>query len=144
MWRLLRRPVFQPVIRRVEYLLRFWYALRLEGRSGLGHIQTLLSKKHWGVDLGSPFERLPDGRLIACVRTDARNQGMQKLESDYPWASTIDLEIFLKGFHAGEQYALGTLDRQLRSSAAVGSPDYSKGSNSMPPVATQQDSKHDL
>lgn len=140
MWQILRRPLFRPLIRGAEYLLRFWYALRLGGRSFLGRMKTLLAKKHWGVDLGPEFEVLPGGHLVENSRTNARSQGTQKLKSDYPWASTIDFEIFLQGFHAGEQYALCSLHTQSHEQALA----YSRGGNSMPPQATQQHSKHDL
>lgn len=139
-WQILRQPVFRPLIRLVEYLLRFWYALRLEGRSFSGRMKTLLSRKHWRVDLGLVFESLPNGSLVENSRTNARSRGTQKLKSDYPWANTIDLEIFLRGFHEGEQYVLRSLHTQeLEQSLA-----YSRGGNSMPPRSTQQDSKHDL
>jgi hypothetical protein len=67
--------------------------------------------------LGPLLQRLPDGRLIQNARTSARSSGMQELESAHPWASSVDLEIFLRGFDAGELYALRTLDTQERTAA---------------------------
>jgi len=87
-------------------LLRLWYALRHEGRSFVGHTRTLLAKKHWGVDYGPLYESLPDEHLILNKRTDACIRGTQDLAMDYPWASMVDRQIFLRGFDAGEQYAL--------------------------------------
>jgi hypothetical protein len=51
-WRALPKHLVRPARR----LLRFWYALRGEGRSFLGHMNTLLAKKHWGIDLGLEFQ----------------------------------------------------------------------------------------
>ena len=72
----------------------------------MGRTQTLLARKHWGVDLGSVLERLPSGRLIQNERTDARSCGIRELVSAHPWASNIDLQIYLEGFDAGERFAL--------------------------------------
>lgn len=109
------RVVPSPLVRLASHCLRFWYALRLEGRSFYGHIQTLLAKRHWGVDLGPLYENLPGERLFENKRTAARSAGMEALVSEHPWASSIDLQIFLEGFHAGEQYALHMTNRQERT-----------------------------
>lgn len=117
-WRLL--PV--SMVRLARHWLRFWYALRQESRSLRGRIQILLAKKHWGVDLGPLGAYLPDGRLIENERTKARSLGTQELSSRYPWASTIDKEIYLEGFRAGELFARRTegldLGTEARATAA--------------------------
>lgn len=95
---------------------RFWYALRLAIRSGYGNMKTLLSKKHWAVDLGLHFERLECGCLVPNERTSARNNGMKDLEASYPWANTVLVQMFLDGFDKGEQYILGKMDRSGRVS----------------------------
>jgi len=85
--------------------LRFWYALRYESRSFLGHMRLLLATRQWGVDLGPLGAYLPDGRLIANEQTKAHSLGMQELSCRHPSASTIDKEIYLEDFLAGEQFA---------------------------------------
>jgi hypothetical protein len=73
-------------------------------------MRWLLSKRHWGVDLGAPTVRLLDGRLLPNNRTAVRNCGIEELVSRYPWASnTADLQIFLEGFDLGEQFSRGSL-----------------------------------
>ena len=106
---------------RLRGLLRFVYALRSEGHSFVGHMQTLLGKKHWGVDLGPLLERSNCGQLQRNGRTDARSYGTQALVSRYPWASSIDLQVFLDGFDMGERYALGTLDIPEQEPFSIGS-----------------------
>jgi hypothetical protein len=89
-------------VRLVMRWLRFWYALRYEGRSFFGHMRLLLATRQWGVDLGPLGAHLPDGRLIENEQTKAHTLGMQELSSLHPWASKIDKEIYLEGFQAGE------------------------------------------
>ena len=101
-----------PLLRCVTRLLRLWCVLRSEGRSFDGHIRILLSRKSWVVLLGPHWERLPAGDLIPNRRTGARTLGIDNLVCRYPWASTIDREIYLEGFDAGEQFVLGSVNRQ--------------------------------
>ena len=103
-WRLLP----PCLLRRAEHYWRFWCALRLEGGSFLGHMQTLLATRCWGIDLGPVWTRLPDGRLIENEQTKARSLSTQALLSRYPWASKVDKEILLFGFRMGEQFARRT------------------------------------
>ena len=103
------RLPYVPVVRLFPSLahpLRFVYALRLATSSFLLCMRTLLSTKHWSVDLGPAFESLPSGCLILNGRTDARSDGIRELKSRYPGANTLLLEVFLEGFDTGEQYAL--------------------------------------
>ena len=135
------------MVRLAERYWRFWCALRLEGRSFLGRMQTLLATKHWGVDLGSVGAYLPDGRLIENERTKARSLGMRELEYRYPWASTIDINLFLEGFREGERFAHRTkgLDLGTEARATVAKTFItSEGGNSMPHLAVQQSTKRDL
>lgn len=127
-----------------RFCLRFWYALRQEGRSFLGHMKTLLATKQWGVDLGSLGAYLPDGRLIPNERTKAHSLGIQELSSAHPWASSIDKEIYLEGFRAGEQFAhRNPLFALCTEAHAVVPFVTSESGNSMPPQAVQQSSKYD-
>src|ERR1700722_6679568 len=140
--RLAWRAVPKPLLRATTHLRRFWYALRLEGRSFLGRMQTRLSKEHWGVTLGPIYRESPEGQHLYDARTVARNEGTRTLESVRPWASTTEIQIYLEGFHAGEQFVLGNLDTQSRavfeSSLTRTSPE---GGNITPPQAIPQGSK---
>jgi hypothetical protein len=82
--------------------------LRLEIGSLFGRIQTLISKKQFGLDLGLLWSRLPDGCLTLNVRTASRSEDISRLEFRYPWASSMDVQIFLEGWKAGEEFALRT------------------------------------
>jgi hypothetical protein len=146
LWRtkvLVWRVLPKPLVRLASQTLRFWCALRLEVRSCRGRIRSLLAKKHWGVDLGPLGKPLPDEQMILDERTEAHSLGMQALTAAHPWASTIDLQIYLEGFRAGEQFArrisdVGS-DKQVHADVAeplsLASP---RGGNSMPPHVTQQ------
>jgi hypothetical protein len=105
---------------------RFWYALRLSLRTAFGCMKTLLSKKHWAVDFGPLLERLPCGCLVHDGRTDARSVGTQEIESRYPWASIVELQMFLEGFDVGERYALRTLGKPAQVNAESSSASHSE------------------
>jgi hypothetical protein len=145
---LVSRALPSPLVRLGRRWLRFWYALQREGRSFRGHIQTLLAKKHWGIDLGPEFQRSPSGHLVENEWTEARSLGMQALNSRYPWASTVDLQIFLEGVHVGEQSALRILgfgsDKQVLGGVAV-EPSHilASAGNSKPLPDAQQSSRPD-
>jgi hypothetical protein len=114
-WAWAWRPIPSFLIRHVSHLLRFVYAIRLEGRSFVCRTRTLLAIEHEGVDLGSVLERLPSGHLIQNERTSARSCGIRELVSAHPWASNIDLQIYLVGFDAGERFAHRNSDRRERT-----------------------------
>jgi len=140
-WRL----VPDGMVRLAARYWRWWCALRLEGRSFRGHMRTLLAKKHWGVDLGSLGAYQSDGHLIENERTKAHSLGMQELLSRCPWASTTDIEIYLSGFRAGEQFAHRTAGLDLGTEARAGvarDASFERG-NSTPHLAVQQSAKHD-
>ena len=100
----------------VKHPLRFWYALRIAFRSFRGHIQELLSKKRWAVDLGPFYQLLPDGSCRENSRTHSRRLGTAHIKQSHPWANTVDLDLFLRGFDWGERYALGNIcTRGIRS-----------------------------
>ncbi len=139
-WRVLPHRV----ARSVEHLVRFWCALQLESRSFLGRMNTRLSRKHWGVSLGPIYRVSPEGHLVFDARTAARSEGTRILESVRPWASTTEVEIYLEGFHAGEQFVLGSLDIQSRALFESTLMCTSIGSgNSMPLPTVQQSTKRD-
>jgi hypothetical protein len=95
------------LLRLVLCPIRFWRALRCVSDSSLGCIKNLLSRKSWSLVLGPWYEVLPTGCLVRNERSNARSAGIQELKSRYPWANTVELEMFLEGFDKGEQFALG-------------------------------------
>jgi hypothetical protein len=85
-------------------LLNRWCILRDAVCSLHGHIQTQFATGRAGVDLGPAWERDSSGILCPCIRTVARRLYIEKLEAIHPWADGLDLQMFLAGFDAGEQY----------------------------------------
>jgi hypothetical protein len=91
---------------------RLWYKsciLFSALRSCLGHIRTQLAKDQAGASLASSPEshhplRNYDKRRLA------RKQGIRMLQATHPWIDHQDFEIFLMGFHAGEQWAFDSPD----------------------------------
>ena len=83
-----------------------WYALKLETCSFVGRTRILLSKKEWGVNCGPCYEEARAGCFVENRRTNARIEGILDVTNDYPWANMVDQQIFLRGFDAGEQFAL--------------------------------------
>ncbi len=103
-------------------LLRFWYALKISARSFRGHMSELLSKRHWGADLGPQLQQSAVGHLVEDERTKSRIAGTEWLSTARPWASnTVEVEIFLQGFDWGERYALSRRDIQEPHDVAVAS-----------------------
>jgi hypothetical protein len=86
-------------------LRRRWCIWLSTFRSFRGHIQTLSSKDQAVVDLG-PALRLVNGHLVRWIRTDARRLYIEKLLAIHCWADILDLEMFLMGFDAGEQWGI--------------------------------------
>jgi hypothetical protein len=74
-------------------------------QSCLGHIRTQLAKGQGFVNLGPSMESLPEP-CRRNPRTLARKRGIENLLAIHPWLDLQDLEIFLAGFDAGEQYIL--------------------------------------
>jgi hypothetical protein len=85
---------------------RFWCALRIAGRSFLGHMELLLAKKQWMVDLGPHYQQTIDGHLHENKKTAYRSDCIRAIESIRPWANSIDLEMFLLGFDSGEWFCV--------------------------------------
>lgn len=98
------------------YVIRPVHALRISFRSLCGHMSLLLAKKEWLVCLGSAYERRGvDEYLIPSKRVLARKDGIEGLFAQYPWASSIHGEMFLKGFDLGERYAQELMSIQNRT-----------------------------
>ena len=76
----------------------------LEIRSLGGRI-AIQNGKSLGVVLGPGFERLPTQHLVPCKRTRARILDIQSMHAQWPWASMVDLQIFLAGWEKGAEWA---------------------------------------
>jgi len=100
-WHLTRTAVLRWVTRNA----RRWYTLRSVVCNVRGHIQALRAIEHQSVDLGPAVQRSPDGRLLPCSRTVAHSCGIRSLETKYPWADLVDVQVFLLGFDAGARWA---------------------------------------
>jgi hypothetical protein len=57
------------------------------------------------VDIGPALRCSGGGRYLDDERTLTRSAGIEKLQAMYPWVDTVDLELFLRGFDAGEEWA---------------------------------------
>jgi len=110
--RLLWRIVPKWLTRLLWSVLRFGYALKMEGRSCLGRIRMLSAQTHWGVLLDPLIQREVDGPFVESERTVSYKSCIEDLRCRFPWASNVDLEICLHGFLAGEQFCFGSADRQ--------------------------------
>jgi len=94
------------VIHRLRPHLLHWrqliYAIRYEFGSLVGRIKFLLSKTYFGVDPGPYHSEGPDGHLFCNQRTQIRTADIIALKNRHPWASSMDGQIFLEGWEAGE------------------------------------------
>jgi hypothetical protein len=77
-------------------------------RSFHGRIRNQFARDLDGVDFGPAFLSSPDGSLVLNVRSAVRNLYTEKLLAIHPWVDHQDLEIFLMGFDAGEQWSMCT------------------------------------
>jgi hypothetical protein len=88
----------------LEDLRRSWCIVRLSFRSFRGHISTQFSKDQGTPHLGKSWGRNHLGQIRRNPRTVARRLYTEKLLATLPWADSQDLQIFLMGFEAGEQW----------------------------------------
>jgi hypothetical protein len=75
-----------------------------------GHWRSQISAKSLTVPFGPAFRRLPDGSLQPESRTIERSERIDNLLANRPWADRVDIQIFLEGFDAGEQWCLRNQD----------------------------------
>jgi hypothetical protein len=54
-----------------------------------------------------PALQFRDGCYRANERTIARGEGIKRLQAKHRWVDTVDLQMFLEGFDAGEEYCIG-------------------------------------
>jgi hypothetical protein len=110
-----KKPKFRMQVRFVAlgYLWRWDRMRRIwvsAFRSFRSHIQILIAKEPKLGDLGSGYQYDADGHLQLNTRTEARSLYIEKWSSVSPWSDSVDLETFLMGFDAGEQWASGRQD----------------------------------
>jgi hypothetical protein len=105
-------------------LLAAWIVVRLrellsEARSLVGRMKTRREKQHYLVTVGPAWVTDPTKRLAPCTRTRARTTDIQEMLSNRPWASLVDLEIFLEGWDRGEKWGY----RECNSESCNAQPD---------------------
>jgi hypothetical protein len=96
---------------RRSLLVRLGFRLRVVGyiwqssfRSFLGHIEIQSAKGFPAIDFGPAFRCSEDGSNEPELRTQARSQYTEKLEAKYHFLDGVDIQMFLEGFDAGEQW----------------------------------------
>jgi len=82
---------------------------KLEGRSVFYRMRILFSRNRQ-VDFGLAFQTAQNGHLLLNKRIHARILGTQELESDCPASNEIHMQVFRRGFDAGERFALLGVD----------------------------------
>lgn len=85
--------------------------LRASCRSFLGRIR-LQSTKNWIVSYGPAFSRDREGCLVPNAGSNVRAECTEKQGAIYPWVDSVDLQMFLDGFDAGEEWALRNHSRE--------------------------------
>lgn len=95
--------------------LRFWatmYIWKSAFGSLVGHIRSQSTKEPPHVDFGPALVRDHAGCLRPCIRTHARAEYIKAVLAMHPQADMIDLQMFLEGFDAGEQWTLYRVDKE--------------------------------
>jgi hypothetical protein len=90
---------------------RFWllnlyrHALLSESRTIFRRTKFRFDKRldQTGVDFGTSHQNRPNGHLGPCIRTQLRIRDTQSLLAKMPWATLVDLHLFLVGWDRGEQ-----------------------------------------
>jgi len=108
-----RRNLSEILLRLVECLLGWkrterLYILLSALRSCRGHVGTALRSGIYCAEFG--FVWTQNGILDA--RSHSRSVGTENLQRTYRWVDTLDIQIFLAGFDAGERFALPRGDTQ--------------------------------
>ena len=91
-----------------KHAIALWSICSTTLASAYGHWKTRIGVKSRTVVFGPAFRRLPDGSLLPEERTIARSKCIDNLLAIHPWADLVDVQIFLEGFDAGEQWCRHT------------------------------------
>jgi hypothetical protein len=103
-------------------LLYRWYAAF---RSFRAHIRIQSATTGGRVDLGAAFQVRGEHHLPN-ARTDARAEGIERLLAIHPWADAVDLQMFLMGFDAGEEYGTYAQKQNSRNPELLNTPTKTK------------------
>jgi hypothetical protein len=87
-----------------KWLVEFLRIVLQETRSLFGRISVRM-QENYHVVLGSGYESSASQHLLPCRRTQTRSACIPKLVAMRPWATMVDLELFLEGWDMGEAYA---------------------------------------
>jgi hypothetical protein len=83
-----------------------------EIRNFLGRIELLYTKFLWaGVSLGPCYERAPSGCLVLCTRTGENTDYTERLQAKFPWATSVDCQMFVETQRRLEESGLASGDR---------------------------------
>jgi hypothetical protein len=90
----------------------FYWSLNLYIHTLLSEFRTVLQRTEFrlkkrldqnGVDLGAHYRMRPNGHLEPNTRTQNRIRDTRYLLSKHPWATLVDLQIFLEGWDKGAE-----------------------------------------
>jgi hypothetical protein len=82
------------------------HAILFECCSFLGRIENLCQKRLYRcpVDLGPVMRKNPNGHFVVCTCSVARIQDTQEICSSHPWATQVDLGLFVAGWNKGCEF----------------------------------------
>jgi hypothetical protein len=84
------------------------YGILRESYSLIHRIRIVFQRNPYGVfgvPLGPTWKQSSTGHLERCTETQGRMMGMQSLFAKRPWASLVDLQLYLEGWDKGVEWA---------------------------------------
>jgi len=88
-------------------MARYYLLLRTflqEFRSFLARIQIVRKRRPYLVPFGPAIELLPNGHRQPCRRTHACMRDRENFFSSRPWATLVDVEIFVAAWNMGAEW----------------------------------------
>lgn len=102
-WRVAKCRAHRRVLHWAALAYRWCIAFRIAS----GYIRFARNGGRDHCRIGPAVRVLPDQSLLPHERTEARTSGIQTLRARIgAWAAPLDLQIFLVGFDAGEEFVL--------------------------------------
>ena len=95
----LYKNVFASEIRSLVPRILFRMQRKLDGR---------------GIEFGFALQSRPNGHLELNTRTHSRIRDTQSLLANYPWATLVDLHLFLEGWDKGEKSGTEVMSSSCR------------------------------